>query len=225
MEGSHTEQSQVLMACKIFQQQGLFDGFGHVTMRLTRDRVLSTPKMPPGKVTMRDFIVVNLANEKLDGIGEVNGETPMHTAIYRARPDVNCILHYHPDELIAVSVSGQSIKVVGNCGAWFYQGTPLYDSPILITSDELGDKVAETLGDRTTLLLRGHGATVVADDIEELIKLGINLVKTARIQMMASSLGDPKVHSEEEARSIVEGERRSGVIRRFVDYYLSETVD
>jgi len=225
MESFHTEKSQVLMACKIFQSQGLFDGFGHVTMRLPGDRVLSTPKMPPGKVSMRDFIILNLAGEKLDGIGEVNGETPMHTAIYRARPDVNCILHYHPDELIAVSVSGQSIKVVANCGAWFYRGTPLYDSPILITNDALGEKVAATLEDRTALLLRGHGATVVADNIEELIKLGINLVKTARIQMMASALGTPKVHSEEESRTIVEGETKSNVIRRFVDYYLSETVD
>lgn len=225
MEDFHTEKLEVLMACKIFQRQGLFDGFGHVTRRLPGDRVLSTPKMPPGKVTMRDFIVLNLAGEKLHGIAEINGETPMHTAIYRTRPDVNCILHYHPDELIAVSVSGQNIKVVANCGAWFYRGTPLYDSPILITNDELGGKVAETLQDRSALLLRGHGATVVADNIEELIKLGINLVKTARIQMMASSLGAPRAHTQEEAEAIVANETRSNVIRRFVDYYLSETVE
>jgi len=65
----------------------------------------------------------------------------------------------------------------------------------------------------------------VADNIEELLKFGINLVKTARIQMMASSLGTPKVHSEQESRTIVEGETKANVIRRFVDYYLSETLD
>jgi len=94
--------------------------------------------------------------------GAPNGETAMHTSIYKARPDVQCVLHYHPDALIAVSISGHGIKVVANCGVHFYRGTPIYDSPLLIRTDPLGDKVAATLGDRNAVLLRGHGGTVVA---------------------------------------------------------------
>ena len=37
---------KLLLACKIFQSQKLFDGFGHVTVRGAEDRILSTPKMP-----------------------------------------------------------------------------------------------------------------------------------------------------------------------------------
>ncbi len=55
---------KLLLACKIFQSQKLFDGFGHVTLRAAEDRILSTPKMPPGKVSMRDFIILNMKGEK-----------------------------------------------------------------------------------------------------------------------------------------------------------------
>ena len=88
--------------------------------------------MPPGKVALRDLIVIDMQGKKLEGAGEPNGETPMHTSIYKARPDVQCILHYHPDEVVAVSVAGQGIKVIANCGVHFHRGTPIYDSPLLI---------------------------------------------------------------------------------------------
>lgn len=225
MDNVELLKEKVLLACKIFQSQKLMDGFGHVTLRLSDERILSTPKMPPGKVSMRDFIIINMNGEKLEGLAEPNGETPMHTAIYRARPDVKCILHYHPDELIAASVVAQGIKVVGNCGVFFHEGTPVFDSPMLIVTQELGERVAETLGNHNALLLRGHGATVVSDDLDELVRLGINLVKNVRIHIMASALGTPKTHTEAESRSVLEFEARTNALRRFIDYYVSEVVD
>jgi ribulose-5-phosphate 4-epimerase/fuculose-1-phosphate aldolase len=161
---------KMVLVCKALQKQRLLDGYGHVTTRLPDGRILSTPHMPPGKVSMRDLIIIDDQGNKLEGAGDPNGETPMHTSIYKARPDVQCILHYHPDELIVVAASGQGIKVIANCGVQFHRGTPIYDSPILIRNHALGDKVAATLGDRTAVLLRGHGGTVVAHDLDSLLR-------------------------------------------------------
>lgn len=163
---------KMVLACKVLQNQGMVDGYGHLTARLPDNRILSTPHMPPGKVALRDIIVIDAQGKKLEGFGEPNGETAMHTSIYKARPDVSCILHYHPDELVAVSITSQGIRVVANCGVQFYRGTPIYDSPVLIRNSELGDKVAQTLGDRNAVLLRGHGGTVVADDLDKLLRFG-----------------------------------------------------
>ncbi len=225
MDSLQREKEKVLMVCRIFQRQKLLDGFGHVSLRLSDGRILSTPKMPPGKVSMRDFIILNSNGEKVEGAAERNGETPMHAAIYRARPDVHCILHFHAEEVIAASVVPQGIQVIANCGVFFHRGIPLYDSPLLITTDDLAEEVAKSLQDYNAVLLRGHGATVVSDDLDELVRLGINLAKTARIQIMASALGTPRTHTESEARTILEMELGMGVIRRFVDFYLSETID
>jgi ribulose-5-phosphate 4-epimerase/fuculose-1-phosphate aldolase len=107
----------------------------------------------------------------------------------------------------------------------FYRGTPIYDSPVLIRTDQLGDKVAATLGDRNAVLLRGHGGTVVANDLETLLRLGLDLVRTARIQIMAASLGPVKTHSQEECEQMVKFHDRPNTNRRYIDYYVSEVVD
>ncbi len=216
---------KMLMACKVLQHQGVLDGYGHLSARLADGRLLSTPHMPPGKVALRDLIIIDANGNKLEGQGEPNGETPMHTSIYKARDDVQCILHYHPDELIAVAASGQGIKVIANCGVHFYRGTPIYDSPLLIRSPQLGDKVAAALGDRNAVLLRGHGGTVVADDLDTLLRLGLDLVRSAKIQLMAAPLGPAKTHSQDECRQMIKGHERPNANRRYIDYYISEVVD
>jgi ribulose-5-phosphate 4-epimerase/fuculose-1-phosphate aldolase len=216
---------KVVMVCKVLQHERVIDGYGHVTARLSDGRILSTPHMPPGKVAVRDLIVIDMDGKKLEGHGEPNGETAMHTAIYKARPEVQCILHYHPDELVALSAAGQEVKVVANCGVNFHRGTPIYDSPVLIRTEQLGDRVAQTLGDKTAVLLRGHGGTVVAKHLDTLLRLGLDLVRTARIQIMASSLGPIKTHTPEECAAMVRNESRPDANRRFLDYYVSEVVD
>jgi len=212
---------KMVLACKVLQKQGVLDGYGHLSARLPGDRILSTPHMPPGKVALRDLIVIDMQGQKLEGFGEPNGETPMHTSIYKARPDVQCILHYHPDEVVAVSVANQGIKVVANCGVHFYRGTPIYDSPLLIRNHERGDQVAAALGDRNAVLLRGHGGTVVANDLDTLLRLGIDLVCSARIQIMTASLGPAKTHTQAECEEMIKGHNRPNTNRRYIDYYIS----
>ena len=216
---------KMLMVAKVLQHQGVIDGYGHVTARLLDNRILSTPHMPPGKIAVRDLIILDADGKKLDGFGEPNGETAMHTSIYKARADVQCILHYHPDELIAVAASGQEIKVLANCGVHFYRGTPIYDSPILIRNPQLGDKVAATLGDRNAVLLRGHGGTVVSNDLDTLLRLGLDLVRSARLQILCAPLGPVKTHSQEECQQMVKGHGLPNANRRYIDYYISEVVD
>ena len=216
---------KMVMVAKVLQHQGVIDGYGHITARLPDNRILSTPHMPPGKVAVRDLIVLDPDGKKLEGFGEPNGETAMHTSIYKARPDVQCILHYHADELIAMAAAGQEIKVISNCGVQFHRGTPIYDSPALIRNEALGDKVAQTLSDKVAVLLRGHGGTVVATNLDQLLRLGLDLVRSAKIQIMAAPLGPVKVHSKEECEAMTRIETRPDVHRRFIDYYVSEVVD
>ncbi len=216
---------KMVLACRALQKQRLLDGYGHLTARLPDGRILSTPHMPPGKVAARDIIIIDAQGNKLEGAGEPNGETPMHTSIYKARSDVQCILHYHPDELVIVAASGQEIKVIANCGVHFYRGTPIYDSPLLIRNHQLGDKVAATLGDRSAVLLRGHGGTVVAGDLDTLLRCGIDLVRSARIQIMAAPLGTLKTHSKEECEQMTAGRGQANASRRHIDFYVSEVID
>ena len=81
------------------------------------------------------------------------------------------------------------------------------------------------LGDRSAVLLRGHGGTVVASNLDSLLRLGLDLVRAARLQIMAAPLGNLKTHTPEEAEQMVKSHDQPGAHRRFIDYYVSELVD
>ena len=50
---------KMVLVCKVLQKQRVIDGYGHLTVRLADGRILSTPHMPPGKVALRDLIVID----------------------------------------------------------------------------------------------------------------------------------------------------------------------
>ena len=72
--------------------------------------------------------------------------------------------------------------------------------------------------------LRGHGGTVAVNDLDTLLRLGLDLVRPARIQIMASSLGPAKTHSQEECEQMVKFHDRPNANCRYGDYYISEVV-
>jgi len=217
---SYEQQKSILVqACRILQDEGLLDGFGHITCRVEENLILSTPKMPPGFVTETEILHLDLSGRKLMGDAPTNAETPLHLAIYEKRTDVSCIVHYHPAAVIALTIIGEEVLPVCNEGAYFCEGTPIYDEPSLITTMEKGRAVADVLGGKQVVLLRGHGAIVVGEEMKQLCRLAVSLEKTARIQIMAESVGSLKCHSLEEARALKAVEETEGAIKRFWAYY------
>jgi len=55
---------KMVMACKVLQNQGALDGYGHVSARLPNKQILSTPHRPPGKVAVRDLIIIGMDGKK-----------------------------------------------------------------------------------------------------------------------------------------------------------------
>lgn len=102
----------MVQVCQIVQDEGLFDGFGHITWRVGKNEILSTPKMPPGYARQEDIIHLNLPETRIQGGRPPNAETPLHVAIYEARTDVNCIIHSHFLADIALSVLGKQVLPV-----------------------------------------------------------------------------------------------------------------
>ena len=67
MDAVESLKEKMVLACKVLQNRGVVDVYGHVSARLPGDRILSTPHMPPGKVALRDLIVLDMQGKKLEG--------------------------------------------------------------------------------------------------------------------------------------------------------------
>ncbi|MBI3059407.1 MAG: class II aldolase/adducin family protein, partial [Deltaproteobacteria bacterium] len=86
-------------SCNILAQEGHWDNIlGHVSVRIPKqDRILMKPhSFGLEEIRPQHIIVCNLDGKKIEGKYERHSEIFIHTEIFKARPDVNCVVHTHP---------------------------------------------------------------------------------------------------------------------------------
>jgi L-fuculose-phosphate aldolase len=152
------------------------------------------------EIRPQHIIEVDLNGKKVAGKYERHSEVFIHTEIFKARPDVNCVVHSHPPYATAFGSLRQPLRPISHEGNIFHDGLPLFDlTTALIRTPELGVEVAKSLGKCRGVLMKNHGSTVVGESIEVATLYAIFLEKAARIQLLATASGDPSWTSDEES--------------------------
>lgn len=150
----------------------------------------------------------------------------IHAAVYAARPDVNAVVHNHSPAVVPFSVTTAPLRplihVAGLIGArvpvWDI-GARFGDTNLLVSDLEQGRDVARTLGSATVVLMRGHGCTVAAADLREVVIASVYLQLNANLQMEAMRLGAPTFLSEGEVLETTELTRLAPVKQRLWEYF------
>ncbi|MDB5750038.1 MAG: HCOMODA/2-hydroxy-3-carboxy-muconic semialdehyde decarboxylase [Ramlibacter sp.] len=202
---------QLVDANHILFHQGVLDAFGHVSVRSeTRpDRFLLARNMAPALVAPDDIIEFELDGAPVDaGDRRVYLERFIHGSIYRARPDVMAVVHSHSPSVVPFSVSRRNtLRPVCHMSGFLGSGAGLFEirdvagpaTDLLITDDRLGRALADSLGERNAVLMRGHGSTVVAPSLKLAVYRAVYAEINAKLQTQAIALGDPVYLTEEEA--------------------------
>ena len=193
----------LVAAGRILVNEGVLDGFGHVSMRHPKNpqRFLMTRSVAPGLATVADVMEFDVeTSEPVDARGRaVFLERFIHGEIYKARADVNAVVHSHSPSVIPFGiVASQPLKPVYHMSAFLYAGVPVYEirndvasSNMLIGNRDLGRALAHTLGDKVVVLQRGHGNAVVGSSVQVAVFRAIYTEINARLQLQAVTLGGP----------------------------------
>ena len=176
--------------------------WGHISARLpdNPNRFL----MKPGclgieEMTGDNIITVDIEGEKVLGDWPRHNEVYIHSEVMRARPEINCVIHTHPEHAIAFSSLGKELSAMSNDGTMFSAGVPIFsETTDLITDQPRGKAVAKALGERRALILRNHGIVTAGTTIEEAVFVAIKLERACRIQMLAEAAGGPKLFVKDE---------------------------
>jgi len=173
-----------ITALRIIYGEGLSDAFAHLSVR-SRDgaEMMFMPRKSPALVQSEDLFFVDFE--------KAVPQSSLHQAIYKARPDVKAVFHFHSPAVILLSVVGQTVRPMHNYSAVFYEGVPLYTGTGQVESPARAGEMAKLLGDAKALMLRGHGAVVVGQSIREVCMLGLFLEESARLQTEATKIGTP----------------------------------
>jgi ribulose-5-phosphate 4-epimerase/fuculose-1-phosphate aldolase len=203
----------LVAANRILAQQGIVDGFGHVSARHDRDpgRFLLSRSLAPELVTADDILEYDLDSHTVDARGPGYLERFIHGELYRARPDVKAIVHSHSPGPIPFGVSGVALRPVYHMAAFIGDGVPVFDirkaagvTDMLVSDPVRARALADTLGPQPAALMRGHGVVVVGPSLPVVIGRSIYLELNARLQLQALSLGTSITYlSPEEAHQIM----------------------
>lgn len=141
-------------------------------------------------VTEDDIIVVDLEGNRVRGERKPTIEAGMHLAIYRARPDVNAIIHTHPLYSMVYACQGAEIPIFMDGAAQTLGDTVRVSTYALPGSPEMAENVVEALGDKAmSCLVRSHGAVCVGADMKAAFKVCTILEMAAHIYQMIQATG------------------------------------
>ena len=192
MEALKQLKQDMVSACRILAQQKLVEGFGHISARIAgADHFLITPRMGLALVKEADILTMDLTGSVMDGAQPAPFEAWLHAAIMRAKPRVTAITRIHARAANIFSVCDRQLEPVHNHGSFFSGGVPVFFKPDLISNETLGAEVAEALGDRPAILLRGNGQVTVGRTVPEAVMMAIYLEEAAQILYGALQIGTP----------------------------------
>ena len=215
---------RVAEACRVLARLELTKAAtGHVSARIPgSDRILIRARGPSELgvryTTDKQVLEVDLDGKAVGATAE-GLESPIevfiHTAIYKARPEVNSVVHMHPATVVLFTICNKPLQPL--FGAYdpsalqiALEGVPTFDRSVLVSNPTLGAELARTMGNAKTCMMRGHGITTAGPSVEEAALYAIHLNELATMNYQAHLLGEPRPISEEDQATFREALRRSG---------------
>lgn len=186
-------------ASRILADQGVFDTAGHVSMRHPHhaERFLMSRSLASALVTADDIMEFTLDCEACEARGRSGFiERFLHGGIYRARPDVMAVAHGHSPSVIPFGLVDTPMRATYHNAAFLAAGVPVFDirdtfgaTDIVINSADRAAALAETLADKSVVLLRAHGFVAVGPSLQAAVFRAFFTEVSARVQLQTAALG------------------------------------
>jgi L-fuculose-phosphate aldolase len=141
------------------------------------------------RLTRDDFSVMTLDGEVVGGAERPSSEWKLHQRTYQVRPDVNAVVHLHPQHAVLVDALGHPIRLITLDHAYYVRsvGTvPYFPNG----SDELADTAAEQAREHDCIVLSHHGCSTLGADVGMAYRRALNLEEAATATYRCLAVGD-----------------------------------
>jgi len=191
----------LVAASRILAKHGVLDAWGHVSIRHPKnpERYLLSRARAPALVAADDIMEFDLESNPVDQRDRrMFLERFIHGSAYRARPDVNAVVHSHSPTVIPFTVTDEPLKAISHIASFLADGCPCFEirdvgltRGLLVTNNKQGAALAKVLGDKSVALMRGHGNLVVAPDVQRAVHRALYTEVNARQLATALSFKRP----------------------------------
>lgn len=195
---------------KLYERQLIIATEGNFTLRIDKDRILSTPSgLCKGELKVDDLVLINSNGKHLSGRNKVSSEIALHLEVYRQRDDVKACIHAHPQNCISLMLNGkqldrpilpESVILLGKIP------TAPYAKP---STSQVPESIRPYVKQTDCILLNKHGSLSVGNSLQEAFYKLELLEHTAKCYLKALSIGKVSELSKAEIDALMELRKRT----------------
>jgi ribulose-5-phosphate 4-epimerase/fuculose-1-phosphate aldolase len=217
-------------ACTLMLNELKIMGYsGHVSARLPHGSGFLIQSVDQSRASLRPelLLICNMDGYLVSGPEGLRppSEVFLHSEIFRVRPDVNSIAHFHHDRTAVFTLAdGPQLAPVKNHAVRWANGIPVHPNPNHVNSPERGRALATTLGEAHAALIRAHGQVVVAESVPGVLVDCVHFVENAEAMYDACMLGRVLPLTAEEIASFSKDIKRAKHINKLWTYYVGRAL-
>lgn len=212
---------QLAKAVRMLENIQLLDMNGHVSCRYpgTDYFLINRRKASRASVTANDVVVCDMEGKLVEGLSEPPSEVYIHNAIYKKRKDVQAIVHGHPHWQTVLGIANIEYKPVFMLGS-FLKRIKTFEDSSLVNLPEMGEELADALGEDTVIQLRHHGNVVVAENLKAAFATTVYAEEHAKKLYYASLVNSNiSVLEGDNLKRTAETAWSPSIIQKVWDYY------
>ncbi|WP_439892931.1 aldolase (plasmid) [Ralstonia sp. 25C] len=192
-DSDYTLEQKLALTCRILYDAGHDSGLsGQITAIAEEPATYYTQRLGLGfnEISAKNLLLVDEDLNVLRGEGMANPANRFHSWVYRARPDVQCIVHTHAVHTSTLSMLEVPLEVAHMDNCVIYDDVAFAsDWPGVPVGNEEGEFITAALGNKHALLLSHHGLLVAARTVEEACVLSMAVERAAKMQLIAMAAG------------------------------------
>ena len=167
MSNIDAKKKQIVRCIRMLEHNHILDYNGHASIRLNGERILiNIGSCQRSQLTTDDICTIDFDGNVIEGMGKPPLEFHLHAGVYKARQNVQAVIHAHPNWSTILSTASVDYLPVYAQGSLVYP-LPVLDSPDSINNPEMAKRLTDTLGDRPAALMKAHGAVTCGESLVE----------------------------------------------------------
>lgn len=178
---------------------------GNVSARHESGIIAITPtSVPYDEMKAEDIVIVDLEGRVIEGKHRPSSETPMHTAIMKALPNVHAVVHTHSIYAMALSVAGRSLPVIITEGLLFGGTVPVarYATPATLDAGVAALEEIEKNPMLKAVLLRNHGLVAFGSNLTAAWETAYKVEIQAQVYHLALQMGQAPAYTPDQIADI-----------------------
>jgi L-fuculose-phosphate aldolase len=181
------------------EERGLTVGTsGNVSRRVPEGAIITPSTIPYHEIRLEDCVLLDLEGGVLEGEKIASVEHKVHLECYKARADINAVIHAHPTVASAFAAARVPLPAfLDEFGV--YVGDEVRVAEYAMSgSPEIAKYAVEAMGETANaVFLASHGMVCVGRDLAGAMHVAKQVERAAQIYMYTKMLGGPAEIPEE----------------------------